>query len=283
MGSCCCKTGTVVVHPQRKSDASDDPLFADFHSDRGSESDSAGLVNQVGISTHDPSKLINGYENESSVSLEEALKPLQGQIPGLLMQIKDAKSKCHYPSEHHLTRDESAALYLYTMQRNDLDSLYHHLQRAWQSGRRSSLRPWFKYLKLLRSALDKLPNAKTEVWQGMVYDAEWAKTLQSNAVPLYTCMGTCSPSLSHLRDDLQRRSDDKLILIGYESIHGKDITGYSARHEKEVMMWPGIRLKKVEDKDSDSHISLILHFSGKSSKYYELVSQESALIPSLSF
>ena len=60
-------------------------------------------------------KLIDGYEDEPLVSLEEALKPFDGKIDQLSYYIKEAKTKCHYPSEHSLTHDESAAIYIYTM------------------------------------------------------------------------------------------------------------------------------------------------------------------------
>lgn len=118
MGSCCCKNGTPVIHPQRNSDVSDDPLFTTFDSDDESDIETKGNSNQIDISTSDRSKLIDGYKNQPLVSLEEALKPFYGHIDRLAIQIKQAKEQCHHPSEHHLTHDESAAIYRHSIREN---------------------------------------------------------------------------------------------------------------------------------------------------------------------
>ncbi|CAF3254994.1 unnamed protein product [Rotaria sp. Silwood2] len=112
---------------------------------------------QLSISTSDPLRLIYGYLNEPLVSLEEALQPFHDQIDQLSHFIKEAKTECCYPSEHNLTRDESAAIYIYTMKWAN-NCLYDHLQEAWKTEDRATMKRWFKYLRLFQSAFDKLPD-----------------------------------------------------------------------------------------------------------------------------
>lgn len=220
---------------------------------------------QAGICTADPLKLIDGYENEPTVSLEDSLKPLDGKIDQLPTQIKEAKTRCHYPDEHHLTRDESAALYLYSI-RGDRNSVHSQLQRAWQSGDRAQMKPWLKYLKLLKSGTDKLPNAKTEAWLGMPYDQEWDRKLQSDSSSLYTAMGLYPVSAKAAKDELKVNPGSKVILVGCESVHAKNTTGYTASDEEEVMVWPGVRLSKARDAEIGRSGSLKTHLTGQNSR-----------------
>lgn len=264
-----------MIHPQRKTGSSKDPLFKVVDSDEESESlDSPHASREssptrasghVSITTSDPLKMIDGYQNEPVVSLEDSLKPLDGKMKQLPDQINEAKTKCHYPSEHNLTRDESAALYLYAM-RGERNSVHSQLQRAWQSADRAQMKPWLKYLKLVKSGTDKLPNAKTETWQGMPYNEEWDNTLQSDSSSLYTGMGLCPVSANTIKDELSVKPASKTILVGCESVQAKDVTGYTNSAEKEALLWPGVRLSKARNADIDRNGSLTTHLTGKESK-----------------
>jgi hypothetical protein len=223
--------------------------------------------NKIGISTSNPLTLINGYLDEPLLPLEDALKPFDGKINQLSDYIKEAKTKCHYPSEHNLTHDESAAIYIYTM-KWDHECLYDHLQAAWKSEDRAKLKPWFKYLKLFKTALDKLPNVKTEIWQGTSYDEKLKEQLSSQSLSLYSSMGSCSPSEKELKEYLEKRGDTKMILVGYKSINGKLVTDYIANRWKEVMVWPGLKLAVAKYVVDDINGSLIIHLIKKPSECY---------------
>lgn len=109
---------------------------------------------------------VYGYQSQPLVSLEEALEPIQSQIDALAEYIEVAKGHCHYPNEHSLTIDESAAIFLYTMDWDE-QSLYRVLNTALRSADRRSLKPWFKFLKLFNTALGKFPVVKQNVWRGI--------------------------------------------------------------------------------------------------------------------
>jgi hypothetical protein len=110
---------------------------------------------------HEPKQIlepISGYEQELLLSLEEACQPLENILGmELKLYIIVAKLNSKEP-ENGLTQDESASIYLYTMEWNETEnSLYAVLNQALRTADRSKLRPWFKYLKLFFTALFKLP------------------------------------------------------------------------------------------------------------------------------
>jgi len=110
---------------------------------------------------HEPKQIlepISGYEKEPLLSLEEACQSLEN-ILGLELKlyINVAKLNSKEPKDG-LTQDESASIYLYTMEWNEPDkSLYVVLNQALCAVDRSKLQPWLKYLKLFFTAFFKLP------------------------------------------------------------------------------------------------------------------------------
>ena len=275
MGCCCCKSKTQVTQSILRPETPDDGDDTLLHSDKGRLAKKRPSSvrpftqiqrpNKVGISSTDPLLLIKGYEKEPLVSLDESLAPFDGRIQHLDAQIKQAKTHCRFPSDHHLTHDESAAIYLYSM-RGDDNSVHEHLQRAWNTGDHSQMKPWFRYLRLLRSGLNKLPNAKGAVWQGTAYDSNLVSTLQSHSLPMYTCMGSCSTSMSDRKNDLNVKSGPRMVLVGYQSIDGKDVTGYTEGNGKEVMVWPGVKLDREKITEVDGHGALTAYLVGRTSK-----------------
>jgi hypothetical protein len=76
--------------------------------------------------------------------LDEALQPIVPQIPNLMEYVRQAKRECCDSSEHGLKKDESASIYLYTIEWGD-QSLY----------------------KLIHTALEKLPSNRQNLWHGV--------------------------------------------------------------------------------------------------------------------
>lgn len=260
---------------------------------------------KVGISISDPLRLIRGYEEEPVVFLEEALKPFDGRIDDLAAQINQAKTNCYSSNPHGLTHDESAAIYLYSMQ-GDGDSVYGHLEKAWEeagkANNRSYMVPWFRYLKLLRSALDKLPDAEGEVWQGTASDPDLAKTLRVGSSHFYSGLGSCAGSPEELNHDPRGKSEAQKALgpnkstdakevaehkkndsteleihlegdsrspdtfVGYKLVDAKDVSGYTAYNKKESMIWPGVKLNIGKIPPRDKNGKLILHLTGEARK-----------------
>ena len=59
---------------------------------------------------------VYGFHSVKVVSLEEALQSIEPQIEELSRYIKIAKQSCHFPNDHGLSKDQSASIYIYTME-----------------------------------------------------------------------------------------------------------------------------------------------------------------------
>ena len=198
---------------------------------------------------------ICGYWNAKLVSLEEALKPIESIIDELNRSIKVAKKYCTYPSEHDLTRDESAAIYLYTMEGGE-NSFYKILNEALRSENRPALRPWFSYLKLLDVALKKLPIVRGNVWRGVPGDI--SEKFTKGQVLTWWGISSCSQDLGVVQGFLDPNGISTLFMI--EAINGKDASKYSYySKEEEVILGLGTELKVKGNKPKDHGGHNIVH------------------------
>jgi len=271
MGSCCGKSKAVSPSTKQEVYRSRSPIIEKNDTpriDSSSQHDYSAMqrISNIALTTNNPQQLMTGYHDEPRASLEEALQPVNGRMDHLSQHIKEAKAKCHHPSEHNLTRDESAAIYIYTM-KWDNRCVHNQLQGALNSGDRSQLKPWFMYLKLLKSALDKLPTASTGIWQGTSFDHRLNEKFSSQSASLYTSLGSCSPSEGEIKKYLHKHSGPKTMLINYESVNGKLVTGYTASKSHEIIIWPGMKVGVSKYATVDDHGSIIAHLANKTSKY----------------
>jgi hypothetical protein len=181
---------------------------------------------------------ISGYWFYPLVSLEQALAPILPQIDQLDRSIKEAKKHCHYPSEHGLTRDESAAVLLYTMEGGE-NSFYRVLNQALREEDRRKLKPWFAYLKLFDTALGKLPTMKACVWRGMSGDVR--KNYEENELFTWWSVSSCSSSIKVVQHFLGSDKNSTLFMI--EAVNGKNLAGYTIYpNEKELILRVGTQL-----------------------------------------
>lgn len=230
------------------------------------QSFSASPFSNSGISKGNSLDLIRGFENEPLVSLEEALAPFHGKIDDVDDYIQEAKTKCHYPSENHLTRDESAAIYIYT-RRWGKGCLYEHLQTAWNSRKPSEMKPWFRYIKLFKAAYDKLPTATEEIWQGKPFDPTLHRELNTDSAPLYPAMGIFSPSKTSVERYLSSVGVSEKILIGFQRVGAKLPGAHAADIKYAPLVFPGPKLGRSHVEMSDDGESAIYHLVGPKGKY----------------
>ncbi|CAF1348155.1 unnamed protein product [Adineta ricciae] len=233
------------------------------------------------ITTQNISKLIDGYQNEPDVSLEEALKFTNRKIAHLPECIAQAKAKCNRSTKHRLTHDESAAIYLYSMNWEP-SSLCEELKRAFDSGQRAQVKPWFKYLKLLKNALDKLPYAKTTIFQGTSYDSQLEEKLMryqnssnsmfsSGPTPLYPSLGSAVTSIDEIKDCLNGPS----IILAYEPNYGRLVGDYTENNQMKVIIFPekksdgsilpGAKLLVMKTVEHQTDGSVFIHLTSKTS------------------
>lgn len=86
-------------------------------------------------------------------------------------QYAHIATKASAQPDHGLTQDQSAALYLYTMNwKSQHQTIATQLNAALRSEDRTQMFPYLFYLKLIISALDKLKSVKKTVWRGVKAD-----------------------------------------------------------------------------------------------------------------
>ncbi|CAF1154048.1 unnamed protein product, partial [Didymodactylos carnosus] len=188
------------------------------------------LDNENGVINHNKGPLEN-YEKKSLVSLEEAVKPIQHLISNLTSYVWTAKENCK-KLDGYLTLDEAAAVYLYTMQ-----CLYHQLNAALRSEKREQITPYYSYLKLILTALWKLPSEKCLVYRGVKSDI----SAQFDKGQKFTWWGltSCTGALGVLQSDLFLGKSGNRTMFIIECMDGKIIQKYSHfSDESEVLLLP---------------------------------------------
>jgi hypothetical protein len=176
--------------------------------------------------SHNP---LSDYECIPVQTLEEAVENLIQLVPDVVNYVSTAKKDCNRDSTL-LMWDESAAIYLYTMPKKFFSSLNIALRHA----NRQVLKPWLHFLKLLITALKKLPPTKATIWRAVNYDAR-LKFIEGE-VYTYWDLNSCSMNINSVQPFLGENG----TLFTIEAIHGKDISMFSAvPDEQEVIIMPG--------------------------------------------
>ena len=176
---------------------------------------------------------IDGYKQYPCMTLEDATKKIVPFINDLSKYVFDAKQKCNRYSTN-LTWDESAAIYLYSMP----ISFFSRLNETLRAENRDALKPWFAFLKLFVSALEKLPSLEITVWRGFVSDVGF--DLFENDLQIWWSVNSCSRALDVVGPYVGERG----IVFAIGATHAKDVSEYSAFPvEKEVILMPGTHVR----------------------------------------
>ena len=191
---------------------------------------------------------IFGYEDSPLLTLEEAVEKLTPTIPRLTDYVATAKKKYNRHSDL-LTRDESAAIYLYTMP----TCFSSRLNETLRAEKRQKLKPWFDFLKLFISALEKLPPTNGIVWRAVF--GKVGSVFDDSGVHIWWSVHSCSMDLGIIQAYL----GDNGTLFAIHTIDAKDITAFSAfPDEKEVVLMPGSRLRaKCKSLDFIDRLSVL--------------------------
>ncbi|CAF3548677.1 unnamed protein product [Rotaria socialis] len=176
------------------------------------------------------------YREYRVLPLLSALERVESNISHLDHGITYFKHYGNHSSTFGLTQDESAAIFIYAYEYSE-SPLHSQLNLALRSENSSMLAPWFLYLKLLNTALQKLPTINGEVWRGMSIDI--ANRLAENEEIIWGCVSSCSLS----KDIINRYINQNTVLCSIKVLNGKDICNYTLfRSDCEVLLLPGTRL-----------------------------------------
>jgi hypothetical protein len=187
-------------------------------------------LSELEKANHSP---IFGYEDSPLLTLEEAVEKIIPLISHVMDYVATAKKKYNRHSDL-LTRDESAAIYLYSMP----TPFFSRLNETLRAENRHALKPWFAFLKLFITALEKLPSTKEIVWRGV--SGNVGSIFDDNDVHIWWSVNSCSMDLRSIEPYL----GDKGTLFAIHTTDGKDISAFSAiQDEREVVLMPGTRVR----------------------------------------
>ncbi|CAF3670191.1 unnamed protein product [Rotaria sp. Silwood1] len=118
-------------------------------------------------------------------------------------------------------------------------SLYSILNETLRVADREQLRPWFKYLKLILTALVKIPSTPQEtVWRGIRKDL--SSEFPRGTPVIWWGFSSCTTTLHVLENNLYLGYESSRTLFSIDAINAKNVRSHSFfRNEDEVLLLPG--------------------------------------------
>ncbi|CAF1640721.1 unnamed protein product, partial [Adineta ricciae] len=175
---------------------------------------------------------ISGYEKYPLVSLKESIQPIKSLLYNCDTMIEVALRNSRQP------KDED----------------------------RTSLIPWFSYLKLFLTALYKLPSYKGTVWRGVKGNL----SDQYNEEHFWWGFSSCTETISRIETFIGNNQTKTIFNI--ECSYGKFIQSHSYyRRENEILLLPGTYFQIV-DKMKVSNDLFIIHLREKMPPFQTITS-----------
>ena len=222
--------------------------------------DALNLINRMSDITSEPHTLlmpIEGYASEPLISLEAAVEPLVPLVYGVQQRASLVKHSCESPCDD-LSSDEAAAIMLYTAEWTPYNhSLYFILNATLRTEDRQKLTPWLPYLKLLNTALSRLPPIiNRTVYRGIRLDL--SHLYPQGKTFVWSGFSSCTTSINILEEEhfFRKRKDRTLFVI--ESISGRDIRRHSClQNENEVLLLAGTQFTVIARLNQGHHLHII--------------------------
>lgn len=199
---------------------------------------------------------IHGYAKMPLVTLEEAVDPLVSIVKEVKDMVKRVKFNCQNPPDN-LSSDESASIMLYSLEHKPREkSFYSILNKALWYPDRSTLKPWFLYLKLVLTALSKIPSEKRYLHRGVKEDL--INEYSADATFVWWGFSSCTTSVHVLHDDVFLGTTGTRTLFQIECHSSKDIRKHSMfKNEDEVLLPPGRQFKVISSLDAGNGLHII--------------------------
>lgn len=199
---------------------------------------------------------IEGYRNLPLVSLNEAVESIVFCCPDIQRRADIAKENCQNPADG-LDQNESASIYLYTMEWEPREQcLYYVLNATLRTENRQKLKSWLLYLKLILTALTKLPSAQQTIWRGVKCNLNEEYEVGKRYV--WWSPSSCTASILILESDQFLGKQGLRTLFNIECLNGKTIQRHSSIYlEDEFLLLPATQIEVVSKLDAGAGLTII--------------------------
>jgi uracil DNA glycosylase len=185
---------------------------------------------------------ITGVFDTPLLDFRKAIAPAAETLGGLDHYVERSQSFGERLADTHgLTADEVAALFLYTCE----SAFYRQINATLRHPDRSRITPYLPYLRLLFSAVSRLPVRKEPLWRGVGLDLRAQYPLGQTVT--WWGVSSCTSKLGVAQAFLGGRG--KRTLFEVTPARAVGIRGFSAfTGEEEFILAPGTQLKVTEVK-----------------------------------
>lgn len=213
-------------------------------------------------------------EKEPLVTLEEATQKFQYSIDNCNAYVQLAKNKTHNFTDG-LTRDEAASIRFYMMGVSKSgQNVAEAVNRALRAGVSIHLERWLPYIKLIITALNKLPSYKGKIWRCTRGNI----TLRYDKNCLWSGFSSCTGTPEVIEGFFDKSSTYTIFEI--ECVNGKRIRDYSDNsHHDEVLLLPGTRLQVINTVYQGNNI-YVIHLREEGSSWLQLNSSSNSRLTS---
>ena len=185
---------------------------------------------------------ITGVFDTPLLDFRSAIAPVTKLLPNLDWYVELADEFGHERAAdgaHGLSADDIAALYLYTCE----SAFYRRMNATLRDPDRSRVVPYLAYLRLLFSAVSRLPVRTEPLWRGVALDLRAQYPV--GATVTWWGVSSCTSELSVARSFLGGRG--RRTLFEVRPVRAVGIREFSAfRGEEEFILAPGTQLTVTE-------------------------------------
>ena len=182
---------------------------------------------------------ITGIGKLKVVGFDDAMGPVLKALKGVDSCVEEASEFAEGSKTKELTRDEVAALYMYTTE----SDFYRELNAAMRNADRSRATPYFQYLRLFFSALGKIKPYTKNLYRGVALDLR--SQYQVSKTVTWWGVSSCTSDLNVANGFLGSKGKRMLFVVKPKT--AVSIQQYSAfQGEAEYLLAPGTQLKVVD-------------------------------------
>ncbi|GAA3272286.1 hypothetical protein GCM10020218_015650 [Dactylosporangium vinaceum] len=185
--------------------------------------------------------VITGVFDTPLMDFRTAIAPAASVLRGLDWHVEASQRFGEKQGSPELSADEVAALYLYTCE----SAFYRQINATLRSPDRSRLSPYLPYLRLLFSAVSKLPARRQPLWRGVRMDLRRQYPLGQTVT--WWGVSSCTSDVGVAKAFMG--GSGKRTLFEVEPLRAVGIRSYSAfTGEEEFILTPGTQLTVTDVK-----------------------------------